>query len=349
MLRPLLLLTGLVLLPATALASPWTLRQGRAVVRAGFDFQLATSEFVNEGGERPFPLEGRFSGATLDLGARLGITDRFELEANLPIRVVTFTAEPTIIQVFEGTDAEEALRFYQGNLIDFSQAGAGIGDFTVTGRYQLLLRPLAAAIEMSVKAPTGYDGPEGTFGPEPDNLEDFAAQAETLVRPDNIRDDVTFGDGQLDVSAQLLLGAAFSTGTFVRAGGGYNLRFGGAADQVLADVRVGQALGAKVLVYGYGRLAYSIQQGRSVGISIIADDPELGPESFARAANTRPIVRRLETNLLEVGGGLIWRLTGPVEVNASYGRIVWGRFVAATHRASLGIGIRADFYDVDAG
>lgn len=341
---PLLALFAL-LWAAPAAGSPWTLKRGTAAVHASFDFSLATSEFLDGGGERSFPLRGRYSGATLDLGARVGLTDRLELEASLPVRVVTYTADPAIIRPYEGSDPDEALAHYQRNVLDFSQSGAGVGDLSLAARYRLLLDPLAIAGELRLKAPTGYRGPEGTFGPTPATVREFQASGGDVVAPENIRDDVTLGDGQLDVAAQLLLGAAFSTGTFVRAGGGYNLRFGGAGDQLLGHLRIGQALGRKVLLYAFGNVAYSVQKGRSVGVTIIATDPDLPATAYARGANTEPIVRRLETDAVDVGGGLIWRIAGPVELNLSYGRTVWGKFTAATQTASLGVGIRANLFE----
>lgn len=334
-----------VLLPSFAQASPWTLRRGRAVIEAGFDFQLANSEFIDEGPERRFPLNGRYSGTTLNLSARLGITDRFELQAALPIKVVSYRADPAIINTYEGNDPDEALRHYQGNILDFSQSGAGVGDLSLAGRYQFLLDPLALAVELGVKAPTGYAAPQGTFGPEPKTVEAFEAQGKAQVRPDNIQDDVTLGDAQLDLSLQLLVGAAFASGTFVRASAGYNLRLGGAGDQVLGDVRLGQALGSRLLVYGFSRLAYSVQSGKSIGVSVTAIDPALDASAYADGVNTRAIVRRLQSDHLEVGGGLIWRIVDAVEFNVGYGRVVWGQFVSATHTVSLGVGVRTNLFD----
>ena len=331
--------------PLRALASPWTLTRGTSLMRAGFDFQLATSEFIDEGGERAFPLNGRFSGATLDLGLRLGLTDSLEIEVGIPARVVSYTSDPAIIRTFDGQNVDDALAFYQNNLIDFSQANAGIADIRLFARYQLLLRPFAVAAQIGVKIPTGYDGPEGTFGTEPSSLEDFDAVRDEVVSPDRVRDDVTLGDGQVDVSAQLLAGHAFSTGTFVRAAAGYNLRLAGAGDQVLGDVRLGQALTDRFLLFGFARLAYSIERGRSVGLSVAANDPDQPASSFANFQNAFLYERRLENDALDVGGGLIWRVAGPVELNVAYGRTVWGRFTAATNTLSVAFGLRMGMFE----
>ncbi len=331
--------------PQPAFCSPWTLARGVALMRAGFDFQLATSEFLDRDGERPFSLDGRFAGTTLDLGIRIGLTDRLELEFGLPIRVVNFNADPVILRTFEGDDVDEALAFYQANIVDFSQTSAGVGDLRLAARYQVALQPLAVAVELAVKAPTGYRGPEGTFGREPTTVEALEANQDEIARPERVRDDVTLGDAQLDLAGRVLVGRAFTTGTFVRASAGYNLRMGGAGDQVLGDLRIGQAISDRFLIFGFGRIAYSIQDGDNIGITVVAEDPEAPASSFTDFQNIRAFVRRLESDTLDVGGGFIWRVGGPVEVNVTYGRTVWGRFTSATNTVSTGVGLRLDVFE----
>lgn len=334
-------------MPIVARASPWTLSPGVALMQTGFDVQLANSEFIDRGGEQAFPLNGRSAGANLNLGIRIGLFDRLELEVGLPVRVVTYVSDPAIVADFSGDDIDQAGQFYRDNVLDFSQTAAGIGDLRIAGRYQIFLQPLAVAAEVGLKIPTGYEGPAGTFGREPSTLDAFEQQQQDLAQPDRVRDDVTLGDAQVDLSASVLVGVAFSTGTFIRASAGYNLRFGGAGDQILGDVRVGQSIGPKILLYGFGRIAYSIQDGDSIGISLVAEDPELGADSFAFGQNIRPIVRPLQTDLLDVGGGAIWRVTRSSEVNVAYTRTVWGRFAAATNTLSLSVGFRLELYDLD--
>ena len=325
-----------------ASASPWTLQRGRLLLNGSFDFQLATSEYIHTREKREFPLNGRFTGATFTLGARIGITDALELELRAPVRVVSYTSEPAILIPYDG-DPDGALAYYQDNIVDFSQAGAGIADITIAGRYGILRNPIALAFELAVQAPTGYDGPEGTFGRDPETLEEFA-EADNLVRPDNVRDDVSLGDGVLSLSANVLAGVAFSTGTFIRASAGYALRLQGAGDQFLADLRLGQSLGGQVLLYASGRLAYTVQGGKSVGISVIATDPTLPASSFTLGGNTTPIVRFLESDALDVGGGLIWKAAPTVELNLGYSRTIWGRFTTATNTLSISLAIRSNLF-----
>ncbi|MEM7677902.1 MAG: hypothetical protein AAF449_18040, partial [Myxococcota bacterium] len=218
-------------------------------------------------------------------------------------------------------------------------------DVRVAGRYQLALEPLAIAAELSIKIPTGYDGPEGTFGRTPQTVEEFEEDPNRFVLPARVRDDVTFGDAQIDVAAQLLLGTVFRTGTFLRLSGGYNYRLMGAGDQLLADARIGQAISRRFLVFALGRLAWTVEDGDGVGVSVAAVDPRRPATSFENFGNTRAYIRPLQNDQLEVGGGFIWRVNSELELNIAYGHIIWGQFTAATHSLSIGLGLRLDLFE----
>lgn len=324
-----------------AQASPWTLPQGHAVLMGGLDFAVTSREFIDRGPERNFPLAGRYTGTSLRIGGRFGLTDRLELEASLPFRFVAYTADP-IILVPRPAGVEDELDYYQRNVVDFSRSGAGIGDLDLSGRYRWTTGRFALATEVRIKTPTGYRGPEGTFGTEPTTTEDFMAQAGDLVRPSNVRDDVTLGDGQMDVSASMLAGVATSFGLFARGAAGYKLRLGGAGDQVIGDLRVGQAIGRRFLLYVSGTVAYSVQRGRVVGISASAVDPDLPATAYADNDNILLIERRLEFDAVDVGAGFIWRMADTVELNAGYQRTVWGRFLAASNVLAVSVALRMD-------
>lgn len=286
---------------------------------------------MDAGGERAFPVDGRFFGGGLTLSARLGVTDEVELEGSIPLRFVGYQSDPAILRQAEpGLSPEEALTFYQQNVVDFSQAGAGVGDIAIRGRYRYLRwGPLVSAFQLSIVTPTGYDEPAGTFGREPTTVEEFRARAPEIVRPENVQDDVVLGDGVLELEPALLLGLAFRSGTFVRLGGGYALRLGGAGDQVRADLRVGQAVGPRVLLFLSGRLALTVEPGESIGVAAIAEDPDTPATGFI-GQGVRLEPRPLERDALDVGGGLVWRMTSDVEMNLSVERTIWGRWTAAT-------------------
>lgn len=329
-------------LPAQA---QWTLPRGDVALVAGYDFQFASQEF-RDGHERPvdFPLNGRYSGSTLTLGARAGFTDRLELEILLPIKLVSFTADPVIL-LEPGMSMGSNLDFYQENIIDLSQTRRGLGDIYISGRYSLLRNPIAMALEAKLKTPTGYQGPQGTFGPNPTNSEAFEANVGNLVRPGNVSDDVTLGDGQVDLTLSALVGASFPTRTFMRFDAGYNIRFGGAGDQLVGSLKIGQLVASRLLLYVESRLAYTVTEGRVYGVSVAAIDPSLPAVDYQGLDNLFLREIRLERDAIDVVGGAIVRITDEVEVNVGYSRTVWGRNTAAINAVYVGVGVRASLLE----
>lgn len=321
-----------------AAASPWTLPAGQLVLTAGFNHQVATREFLDDGPARSFPLNGQLNASTFALGLRAGFTDRIEFEAVVPLSVVNYDSDPVILL----DDRSGGLDFFQENVIDLTRSVSGVGDFVIAGRYGWLRAPVAVATELRVKAPTGYDAPAGTFGVQPTSREEFEAGLERFVRPDNVRDDVTLGDGQLDIAASMLLGWAIETGTFFRLGLGYNLRFADAGDQLLGDFRLGQLIGTRALLFASARGAYAVERGRVIGVSVAAQDPDLPATEFGGTTNLLLREVTLDRDAIDVGAGLIVKMSDRLEANASYEHTVYGRNTAAVHSFSLSLAFRAE-------
>ncbi len=326
-----------------AWASPWTLPRGTIAFTGTFSYQTASQEFFEGGTPRNFPLRGRYTGTSFNLGVRAAFIDGLELEVSVPIRQVTYTSDPVLLLERPAGSTEREIDYYQRNVIDLSRATSGLGDLNLSARYRLLQQPFAMAAELRIKAPTGYAGPQGTFGDRPQTSAEFLSDVRRWVTPDNVRDDVTLGDGQLDASLGLLVGYAFRTRTFVRAGAAYNLRLGGAGHQVLGALSVGQSIGDRVLLYAWSQIAYTVTQGRLIGVSVAAINPDLPAADYLGANNLLLRELRLERDSLDVGGGVIVRLTREVEMNLGYSRTVWGRNTAATDSLSLGLGVRTQF------
>ncbi|MEM9072788.1 MAG: hypothetical protein AAGE52_30055 [Myxococcota bacterium] len=333
---PLVLVLGWT---STASASPWTLRRGEVVVNAGFDFQWADQEFLDDAPAQQFPLNGRFRAATFVLGARAGFTDDLEFEIQLPLRLVSYRSDAVILLDGEGID------FFQENIIDLGRSRQGLGDLWLTARYNLTRWPVAVALEGRLKTPTGYDGPEGTFGDNPRSNEEFLAEIERFTAPGNVSDDVALGDGQVDLNLNLLLGASIPSRTFFRLDAGYNLRLGGAGDQVLASFKVGQALGERILVFADLRFAYTVTQGRLIGVSVAAIDPSLPAEEYIGTNNLLLRELRLERDAVDIAFGGIIRITDAVELNLAYQRTVWGRNTAQINGVFIGFGVRTQLLD----
>jgi hypothetical protein len=129
---------------------------------------------------------------------------------------------------------------------------------------------------------------------------------------------------------------------FLRADGGYVLRFGGAGDQVTGAVRGGVLLTDRLMVYASTALVRSVQQGDVIGISVAAEDPNLPASQYGGATNLRLRELRLERDAWTVDGGLLIRLTPEVELNFNLGRLLWGRNTAAVTNVSASVSIRAD-------
>jgi hypothetical protein len=323
-----------VLAPSTpASASPWTLGAGKLMLSSGMNYQFARNEFLDRGGAQPFSLAGAYRGYSLTVGARIGFTDWLELEVQLPFSAVTYQSDPVLL--LDG-GASSTLDFYQDNVISLSRSTVGVGDLILATRARLTDRgPGAIALEVRVKAPTGYDRPAGTFGDRPTSREEFLADLPRFVRPENVRDDVTLGDGQLDLAAQLHAGYAFSSGTFVRASAGYNRRFGGAGDQVLGSLRAGQRLSARWLLYAGIQAAYSVTAGRVIGISVAAQDPRLPAREYGGLTNLLLREVRLDRDVAEVGGGAILKLAPGMEANLGVQTAIWGRNISQVSSVAL--------------
>ena len=332
----------------SAHASPWTLRRGEIAVVAGFDYQWARDEFLDErGADQPFPLNGRYRATTLNLGLRAGFTDRFELELQVPFKLVSYTSD-TVILLEPPMPTGSDLDFYQENVIDLSRTRQGIGDIWFTGRYNLARWPVAVAIEGRLKTPTGYDGPAGTFGDDPQTAEAFLDGVGELVTPENVEDDVVLGDGQVDLNLNLLLGASLPSRTFFRLDAGYNLRLGGAGDQILASVKVGQAVSDRVLFYADARVAYTVTDGDVIGISVAAIDPTLPNTEYGGTNNLLLREVPLERDAIDIAVGAILKITDAVEMNVAYARTLWGRNTAEINAIYVAFGVRTQLVEEEA-
>jgi hypothetical protein len=327
----------------TASASPWTLPRGTVALSGTFGYQSATQEFFEHGAPRNFPLRGRYLGTSFHLGVRVAFLDGLELELGVPIRQVTYTGDPVLLLPRPDGSTESEIDYYQRNVINLSRATSGIGDINLAARYRLVQRPFALAIETRIKAPTGYAGPQGTFGDRPTTTAEFLSDVRRWITPENVRDDVTLGDGQLDASLGLLFGYAFRTRTFVRVDAAYNARLGGAGHQVLGAIRAGQGITDRLLIYAWAQLAYTVTQGRVIGVSVAATNPDVPAADYVGASNLLLREVRLERDALDIGGGFIVRLTRELEINLGYARTVWGRNTAAVDSLSLGLGVRTQF------
>ncbi len=339
-------------------ASPWVLPRGRIVVSGGANYQFANSEFFSDVAngmssptERRYSLRGEYQGVSLFSSIRAGVVDRFEFEFTVPFRAVSYTADPVLLlptAVTPMCDNACAQAGARSNVINFSRGAVGLGDLLLSLRYAIIRAPspIVMAAEVRFKSPTGYALPEGTFGVNPQSQAEFLAMAGTLVRPENVRDDVTLGDGQLDVTASILTGIGLRSGTFFRLDAGFNARLGGAGHQVVGNFRAGQSIGRSFVVYGGANLQYSVTNGRVIGVSVAAIDPLLPAREYGSMGPTYNLLLRevsLDRDAVDLAGGMIVRLTPTTELNLGYSRTVWGRNVSGTHSLSLTFSASTDW------
>ncbi len=325
--------------PDLAGASPWTLPAGDAAFVGTFDFEVADEEYLDDGGARPFPLEGRYRATTYTAAARFGLTDRFELEIALPVKQVTYTSDPVVLlPAPDGTASP--FDYYQENVIDLSRSVTGLGDLRISARYQLFRGPVVGAFELGLKSPTGYAPPAGTFGDRPASREAFLADVGRFVAPENVQDDVTLGEGQFDVVPGFLLGWAGRHGTFVRLDTGFAVRLGGAGDELRGGLKVGQLVGGALVLYAGVDAEYAVTDGKVIGISVAAQDPELPAVEYGGVNNLDLREVRLEHDRVRLAPGAIIRVAPGVEINLAYSRTLFGRNTAAIQGFSVGVGMR---------
>jgi len=339
--RALVVVLGLA--PTTpASASPWALPEGRLAFAGNVNYSFATLEFLDARRARAFPLNGFFQSTTLTLFGRYGLGRGWDIELSVPVKVVSYGSDPVIlIDPTPGSD-QSTFDAFQENVLDLSRTKEGIADIEAGVRKQWIRGPAALSTQLVVKIPAGYDGPAGTFGESPTSREDFLENAVEFVRPENVRDDVTLGDGQVDFTGWLHGGTGTSKGLFLRAAVGYRLRLDGAADQVLSEAKIGQLLGKRWVFFAGYRWAYSVEDGRPIGVSVAAIDPELPATEFGGLDNLFLRELRLEQDELRVGGGVILKLFPRFELNVAYERTMWGRNVSATNSVSASIGYVID-------
>jgi hypothetical protein len=326
----------LICLPLCAQASPWTLPPGTMVFSGRYDFAVADEEFLDDRKAQVYSLGGQFQASTYALGARFGAAKGLEFQFDLPIKQVSYTADPVILLGGEMTD----LDFFQENIINLNRSASGLGDLRLAGRYQLFQRQWVGTVQVGAKIPTGYERPKGTFGTNPESREEFLARVGEFVRPDRVSDDVTLGDGQVDLDVGFLLGWASSKGTFLRLDSLFRLRLGGAGDQVVGSFRVGQRLGKRMMFYVGFDGEYTVTDGDLIGVSVAAEDPTLPANEYGGLNNLLLRELRLERDQASIPVGLIVRITDVVEVNGSWANVFWGRNTSAANIFSLGVGLR---------
>ena len=313
---------GLLLLAPSALASPWTLPKASGAVSLKSDFQFGNHEWLISGEHQRFPLQGRFFSANLRLGARYGITDRFEISGSLALSHVQYDADEVFLGEPVGPEFDELTSNADvvDNILTFDRRATGISDVELAVRYRITppkMWRFTAAPEIHLKIPTGYKGPGGTFG-------DDGQPA----------DDVTLGDGQLDITLRMHAGLAPHPRVFIRGDVGFRLRMFGPGQQIVGGLKVGGRIGTFLIPFIGADIEHSLNEGKVIGTSITTSSPDK-PARDLRAADLVMTDYRLDRSVLRPSAGVI--LSFPkYELEVAYTTVAWGRNVAQLHIIQLG-------------
>lgn len=306
-----------------ATASPWTLPQDDFALDLGYNFQFADDEYLADGSHQAFPLDGRFTSSRLSLGGRYGFTDRVEGAVRLTFKQVSYESTPYLMGAPEGEEFGNRSEVYDQRLVDFSETRIGAGDFHFKGRYNFYDNGnlLKLTAETDLKLPGGYEEPKGTF-------------ADGKPSPGSVQDDVTLGDGQVDLTPSLLFGGYLpATRTFGRVDVGYSFRFGPPGDQIVGGAKIGQNIGSNVIVFAGANGAYTHGDGESIGTSFITRSPELSARELS-SSDIETIDVTLDKSFLQATGGIIFRIS-PAELQFTYSHIVLGENLPQIQTASV--------------
>ena len=341
----LLLLTSLIALShiSVSTASPWLLKPGVATLTAKYDYAFADEEYLASNGRlTPFSLNGAYSSSTYTLGARFGLSSWLELELSLPLREVNYQADPVILLPTD-QQGPAGYNYYKSNIINLNQSIMGIADLGVTGRFRIARYPIALAFELAISSPTGYASPTGTFGEKPRSKEDFTNNVGDYVKPENVQDDVTLGDGAFAVTPALLAGYGTASGFFTRLSAGVRFRLNGAGDPFIGEFKVGQLITSWLLIYVGSSFEYALNKGDTIGISVAAKDARLPAQEYGGLSNLELIELTLDRDQLSIPIGLLLKPHKDVEFGFNYAQVIWGRNVSKSHIFSMGVTVRSSY------
>jgi hypothetical protein len=303
----LLTITLLLALAPEARANPWVLPEGIAILHLTMGAQTAREEYLPDGARQVFPLDGHFDSYFLQIGGRYGLGSGWEISARGLLKGVTYSADAVVL----GEDP---------GLLDFDQRALGLGDLYLGASHQHLDGGLRLASEVEVKLPTGYQSPRETF------------LAGDPARPG---DDVTLGDGQVDLSYALQAGWVFEgTGTLAQGELGYRKRLQGPGDQGFAGVKLGQSVTPRVFLFAGVSGTLTLFEGEPLGTGLVAIDPTIPAERFT-VDNVREVSISLDRDFVMVEGGAILRFEGR-EVVISASQVLWGSNFPRLTGASVG-------------
>lgn len=322
----LLFAAGLFLVPAVADASPWTLKGKTGAVSISTDYQWADTEWLISGEYQRFPLQGKYFGFNLRVGARYGITDRLEVGLRLALTHVEYSADEVYLGGPFGPDPDSIAN--RGELVDgltsLDSETTGLGDVEIVGRFRITPPDMwffTAAPELHIKVPTGYRAPGGTFADD-----------------GSLADDVTIGDGQADFTIRMHVGGAPHWRLFLRGDGGFRFRTFGPGHQVVGSFKLGGRIGTFFIPYAGVDAEHTVNEGAVIGTSFTTTTPEKPAREFT-IDDVVATEYRLDRTLVRPSVGFIFSFK-KYEVDVGYTFVAHGQNVAQLHILHLGTSIK---------
>ena len=143
-------------------AGAWTLRKGHLWVKTAFLIQRTRERYANPtlfcgNGERaPYFFNGKVKSNALYLDVWYGLTDRFELQLQLPYFDIAF----------------------EDDVNPDRPSSQGLGDVRFGLRYRVPFRPIVTTFRIGVKAPTGFFNKDSEVVPIGDGQWDMDISAD---------------------------------------------------------------------------------------------------------------------------------------------------------------------------
>ncbi|MEL6180002.1 MAG: hypothetical protein AAFS10_13670 [Myxococcota bacterium] len=322
-----------------AQASPWVLPKDTTVMQIQYRTEYAEREFLPDGTNQDFPLNGEFSSQSAELTLRRGLGFDLEISLKAVYKTINFSADPIYITApaEEGSDdANGDGRVAISPIFSFSEQVQGLQDIFLSLRYNAINSYVLVTPEIELKIPSGYAQPEGTFRDDDPGLLDASEAGDVIPTGEPpIGDDFTLGDGQVDLTAQLLLGTFISaTQTFARANAGFRLRFNGPGEQVVWGVKIGQLIGKHLAIFAETNGVHTVLTGDSIGTTFATREPD-EPAAGFRLEAFELINLNQDRDYIDVAGGFILKFDR-YEFIFSGGKIVDGSNIAELIFANLG-------------
>lgn len=302
-----------------AKASPWVLQKGHSILSIKTETAIAGSEFLGNGNDQAFPLNGRFISQQIELRGRYGLFEGFEVALTTNFKAVSYTADPVLLP-----GSETQLPGLKGRVFDFANNDLGWGDTWLAVTTEHAGGSARLASEFALKLPMFYDGPTSTF-------------SDDIAEPDRVLGgEAVLGDGRVALRYRLQFGYYVApAGLAVETSGGYNVRFDGPGHQALAGFKVGKALGKRLFFTLAAESAFTVFKGDENGKRFIAIDPSVPAAEFT-GDNVRQAPFRLDFDFVRGSAGFILRL-GNQELTLTASHTFWGKNFAKLTAVELGV------------